>query len=126
MVADELIETAKEGIIGDFYLMFRPYCLIETIVADQLEDEITSELCECNLQQLVAYMVMHNTIGSMALPHSMLVNIADALDEEDADYDSLKESFLEDLNDFVNERSNMTINKGLFSQMIDVFIFYFR
>ena len=126
-------EVNYERLIWDEYLMFRQDSPVRQAIASYVETDYPELFKSFNLYQLTAIMVVFFAYHSLMLSYYIIADICIPLSEDkDADYESLKESFMEDLEDFEREQGydqdyeNYPQHVKNISAMIDAFVYYFK
>ena len=123
-----------EALMGDNYLMFRQPSPVRQAIAVYFEKELPGCFQMYNLYQLTAVLVVLTAYNSWMLSHYIISDICEKLfdEEEDADYESLKQEFLDDLEEFEcdelgGDPDDKAYVKHLkeIGDMIDTFVYYF-
>ncbi len=101
-VADDFSNCiSAETLMADDYLMFRQPSPINVAVASFFEKELPECFHKYELNELAAILVIHTSFGSWMLSHYIITDIIDKLSEdENADYNALREEFMEDLKEY--------------------------
>ena len=126
--------TDYERLIWDEYLMLHQSSPVKQAIASYMEAELPECLREYNLYQLTAIYLACTVYESIMLPYYIIADICTPLvDEEDADYESLKASFLEDLKEYECEVFEANPKEKSYKRhiqeidgMIDAFVYYFN
>jgi len=123
-----------EALMGDNYLMFRQPSPVRQAIASHFEKELPECFQIYNLYQLTAVLVVLTAYESWMLSHYIITDICEKLfdEEEDADYETLKQEFLDDLEEFeCDELGEDPDDKAYIKHlkeigdMIDTFVYYF-
>ena len=123
-----------EALMGDNYLMFRQPSPVRQAIAVYFEKELPECFKMYNLYQLTAVLVVLTAYESWMLSHYIITDICEKLfDEEgDADYKTLKQELLDDLEEFEcdelgGDPDDKAYVKHLkeIGDMIDTFVYYF-
>ena len=123
-----------EALMGDNYLMFRQPSPVRQTIAVYFEKELPECFKMYNLYQLTAVLVVLTAYESWMLSHYIITDICEKLfDEEgDADYKTLKQELLDDLEEFEcdelgGDPDDKAYVKHLkeIGDMIDTFVYYF-
>lgn len=122
-----------ERLIWDEYLMLHQDSPVKQVIASYVETDYQELLRSYNLYQLTAILVVFTAYHSLMLSYYIIADICNPLmEDESADYKSLKESFMEDLEDFEREQGydqdyeNYPQHLQNISGMIDAFVYYFN
>ncbi len=122
-----------ERLIWDEYLMFHQGSPVKQAIASYVETDYQELLRSYNLYQLTAILVVWCAYESLMLSYYIIADICNPLmEDESADYESLKESFMEDLENFEREQGydqdyeNYPQHLQNISGMIDAFVYYFN
>ncbi len=125
--------TNYERLIWDEYLMFHQDSPVKQAIASYVETDYPELFKSYNLYQLTAILVVWCAYESLMLSYYIIADICNPLmEDESADYESLKESFMEDLENFEREQGydqdyeNYPQHLQNISGMIDAFIYYFN
>ena len=125
--------TNYERLIWDEYLMFRQDSPVKQAIASYMETDYPELFKSYNLYQLTAILVVFTAYHSLMLSYYIIADICNPLmEDESADYESLKESFMEDLENFEREQGydqdyeNYPQHLQNISGMIDAFVYYFN
>jgi hypothetical protein len=121
-----------DALMNDDYLMFRQPSPVRQTIATYFEKALPERFHMYNYYQLSAVLVVHTVYWSWMLSHYIITDICEKLDDEDADYETLKEEFMDDLEEFEcdelggdpDDKEYMKHLKEI-SNMIDVFVYYF-
>lgn len=134
-VVNDFSESANyDALMGDSYLMFRQPSPVRQAIASYYEKELPRCFQMYNLYQLTAVLVVLTAYESWMLSHYIITDICEKLfdEEEDADYETLKQEFLDDLEEFeCDELGEDPDDKAYIkhlkeiSDMIDTFVYYF-
>ena len=134
-VVKDFSESANyDALMGDSYLMFRQPIPVRQAIASYYEKELPRCFQKYNLYQLTAVLVVLTAYESWMLSHYIITDICEKLfdEEEDADYETLKQEFLDDLEEFeCDELGEDPDDKAYIKHlkeigdMIDTFVYYF-
>ncbi len=134
-VVNDFSESANyDALMGDNYLMFRQPSPVRQAIASCFEKELPACFQNYNLYQLTAVLVVLTAYESWMLSHYIITDICEKLidKEEDADYENLKQEFLDDLEEYeCNELGDNSYDKAYIKHlkemgdMIDTFVYYF-
>lgn len=133
-IADDFSNCVDyESLMNDDYLMFRQPSPISQAIAQFFAKELPENFHNYNLYQLTAVLVIHSAFNSWMLSQYIIADIIMPLyEEEDADLDSLKEEFLDDLEEFECEEFGCDPEDDAYirhrqemSDTIDTFALYF-
>ena len=133
-IADDFSNCVDyESLMNDDYLMFRQPSPVRQAIAQFFAKELPENFHNYNLYQLTAILVIQSAFNSWMLSQYIIADIILPYNEdEDADYDSLKEEFLDDLEEYESEElgwdpEDETYEKRrqLMSDMIEAFAYYF-
>ena len=132
-VVNDFSESANyDALMGDNYLMFRQPSPVRQAIATYFEKELPECFQMYNLYQLTAVLVVLTAYESWMLSHYIITDICEKLINEDADYEILKQEFLDDLEEFeCNELGGDPDDKAYIKQLkeisdtIDTFVYYF-
>ena len=134
----ELVEqscqhASYERLIWDEYLMLHQDSPVKQAIASYVETDYPELFKSYNLYQLTAILVVWCAYESLMLSYYIIADICNPLmEDESADYESLKESFMEDLENFEREQGydqdyeNYPQHLQNISGMIDAFVYYFN
>ena len=133
-LVDQFCQSANYDVLmDDEYLMFHQDSPIKQAVASYMETDYPELFKSFNLYQLTAILVVFTAYHTLMLSYYIIADICIPLaEDEDADYESLKESFMEDLEDFERgegfdeEYRDYSQHLKNISAMIDVFVYYFN
>jgi hypothetical protein len=132
-LVDQFCQSANYDVLmGDEYLMFHQDSPIRQAIASYVETDYPELFKSFNLYQLTAIMVVFFAYHSLMLSYYIIADICIPLSEDkDADYESLKEGFMEDLEEFERGEGidetyrNYSQHVKNISAMIDAFVYYF-
>ena len=134
-VVNDFSESANyDALMGDNYLMFRQPSPVRQAIASCFEKELPECFQKYNLYQLTAVLVVLTAYESWMLSHYIITDICEKLfdEEEDADYETLKQDFLDDFEEFeCDELGEDPDDKAYIKHlkeigdMIDTFVYYF-
>jgi hypothetical protein len=133
-LVDQFCQSANYDVLmGDEYLMFHQDSPIRQAIASYVETDYPELFKSFNLYQLTAIMVVFFAYHSLMLSYYIIADICIPLSEDkDADYESLKENFMEDLEEFERGEGidetyrNCPQHLQNISGMIDAFVYYFN
>lgn len=133
-LVDQFCQSANYDVLmGDEYLMFHQDSPIRQAIASYVETDYPELFKSFNLYQLTAIMVVFFAYHSLMLSYYIIADICIPLSEDkDADYESLKENFMEDLEEFERGEGidetyrNYPQHLQNISGMIDAFVYYFN
>ena len=118
----------------DEYLMFHQPSPIKTAYAEHFAKELPERFQMYNLYQLTAVLVVLTAYDSWMLSYYIITDICEKLfdEEEDADYETLKQEFLDDLEEFECDELGADPDDKAYikhlkeiGDMIDTFVYYF-
>lgn len=119
-------------LMGDEYLMLHQDSPVRQAIASYVETDYPELFRSFNLYQLTAIMVVFFAYQTLMLSYYIIADICNPLAEGEEDYESLKESFMEDLEEFEREQGfdeeyeNYPQHLQNISGMIDAFVYYFN
>ena len=134
IVKDFTDSASYDALMGDNYLMFRQPSPVRQAIAVYFEKELPECFQIYNLYQLTAVLVVLTAYNSWMLSHYIITDICEKLsnEDEDADYETLKQEFLDDLEEFECEElggdpDDKAYVKHLkeIGDMIDTFVYFF-
>lgn len=133
-IADDFSRCASyDTLMDDDYLMLRQPSPVRQAIAVFFEKELPENFHNYNMYQLSAVLIISTVFRSWMLSQYIIADIILPYNEdEDADYDSLKEEFLDDLEEYESEElgwdpEDETYEKRrqLMSDTIEAFAYYF-
>lgn len=133
-IADDFSRCASyDTLMDDDYLMFRQPSPVRQAIAVFFEKELPENFHNYNMYQLSAVLIISTVFRSWMLSQYIIADIILPYNEdEDVDYDSLKEEFLDDLEEYESEElgwdpEDETYEKRrqLMSDTIEAFAYYF-
>ena len=135
LVVNEFSEYANyDALMEDEYLMFHQPSPIKTAYAEHFAKELPERFQMYNLYQLTAVLVVLTAYDSWMLSYYIITDICEKLfdEEEDADYETLKQEFLDDLEEFECDELGADPDDKAYikhlkeiGDMIDTFVYYF-
>ena len=134
-VVNDFSESANyDALMGDNYLMFRQPSPVRQAIAVYFEKELPECFQMYNLYQLTAVLVVLTAYNSWMLSHYIITDICEKLfeEEKEADYETLKQEFLDDLEEFEcdelgedpDDKAYIKHHKEI-GDMVDTFVYYF-
>ncbi len=135
LVDDFSKSVNSDVLMNDEYLLFHQPSPIKQAYATFFEQALPEYFQSYNFHQFAAIMVVFAAYDSMMLAYYIIIDIYEKmLEDETADYQSLKEEFLEDLQEYELEQFGINLDNEdshdehiqNISSMIDAFVQYFN
>ena len=133
-IADDFSNCVKaEMLLDDEYLMFHQPSPIKPAVASFFEKQLAEDYHSFNLYQLAAVLVIHTAFKTWMLSQHIIADIIIPYsNDEEADFEAMKEEFLDDLEEYECEvfgcdpedKAYIRHRKEM-SDTIDAFGYYF-
>lgn len=133
-IADDFSRCASyDTLMNDDYLMFRQPSPVRQAIAVFFEKELPENFHNYNMYQLSAVLIISTVFRSWMLSQYIIADIILPFNEdEDEDFDSLKEEFLDDLEEYESEElgwdpedESYEKHRQLMSDTIEAFAYYF-
>ena len=132
-LVDQFCQSANYDVLmEDEYLMFHQDSPVRQAIASYVETDYPELFKSYNLYQLTAILVVFTAYQTLMLSYYIIADICIPLSEGEDDYESLKESFMEDLEEFERGEGIEETYKNYpqhlknISAMIDAFVYYFN
>ncbi len=132
-LVDQFCQSANYDVLmDDEYLMFHQDSPVRQAIASYMETDYPELFRSFDLYQLTAILVVFSAYQTLMLSYYIYADICIPLSKGDDDYESLKESFMEDLEEFERgegfdeEYRDYPQHVKNISAMIDAFVYYFN